>query len=245
MAKKAGLGQGFFIGGKDISGDVSSLDNVSSSRETLEVTGIDKSAIERVAGRGTGEMTFTTFFNDAANQQHAALKAVARTDVVACYFQSSTLGETAAGMVAKQMSYDTTRGSDGSITNYVQLSANSNVLEWGNTVTAGKITHSSAGSSTGAVTSSSAAGGAAYIQIFSLDSGTPTFVLQDSSDTTNGTDGSWATLITFATQAVGAERKTVSGTVNKGLRLTTTGSFSNAVVAVMLRRGESVDVEGY
>jgi len=245
MAKKSGLGQGFFIGGKDISGDVSSVDTVASPKEVLDVTGIDKSAVERIAGRGSGEISFTTFFNDAANQQHAALKAVARTDVVGCYFQSSTLGETAAGIVAKQMSYDTTRGTDGSLTNSVQLLANSNVLEWGNTVTAGKITHSSAGSSTGAVTASSAAGGAAYIQIFSLDSGTPTFVVQDSSDTSNGTDGSWATLLTFATQAVGAERKTVSGTVNKGLRITTTGTFSNAVIAVMLRRGESVDAEGY
>jgi len=245
MAKKTGLGQSFYIGGKDISGDVSAMDNVSSPKEVLDVTGIDKSAIERIAGRGSGEVSFTTFFNDAANQQHAALKSVSRTDVVACYFQSSTLGETAAGIVAKQMNYDTTRGTDGSLTNSVQLLANSNVLEWGNTVTAGKITQSSAGSTTGIVTASSPAGGAAYIQIFSLSSGTPTFVLQDSSDTTNGTDGSWATLLTFATQAVGAERKTVSGTVNKGLRITTTGTFSNAVIAVMFRRGEAVDAEGY
>ena len=42
-----------------------------------------------------------------------------------------------------------------------------------------------------------------------------------------------------------SERKTVSGTVNRYLRLTTTGTFVNCIFAVAIRRGEAVDDEAY
>jgi len=245
MAKKSGLGQSFFIAGYDLSGDVGSFDRISSPVELLLATGINKSAVERIPGKRSGEISFRNFFNDAANQQFAALKAPPTADVVAVLFISSTLGEVAAGLLAKQMNFDWDRNESGDLLGLVQCLGSGKVLEWGESVTAGKITHSSSGSSTGKVESQTTAGCALYLQVMSVASGTPTFVVQDSSDTTNGIDGSWATLGTFTIQSQGAERITVSGTVEKAVRATTTGSFSNAVFAMMIRRGESVDVEGY
>lgn len=228
-----------------MSGDVGSIERAGSPRTTLEVTGLDKSAIERLLGTASGELAFNTFFNDAANQSHAALKGLPTADVDVLWFLGTTLGDVAAGMTAKQVNYDWQRPQDGSLLGSVQCLGSGRILESGKSVTAGKITHSSASSSTGDVTDQTTSGAVGFLQIFSVGSGTPTFIIEDSSDTTNGIDGTWVTLISFATQAQGAERKTVSGTVDKGLRARTTGSFSAAVFAMALRRGESVDTEGY
>lgn len=245
MAKKAGYPQNFFIGGYDLSGDVGVMDRVAGPRTTLAANGLNSSAMERLIALSSGEMSFRTYFNDAANQQHVALKGLGTTDKVAMWFTGTTLDDVCAMLNGKQINYDPTRGADGSLLFLTQVLGNADPIEWGNTVTAGKITHSSAGSSTGSIGTQTTNGAVGYINIFSVGSGTPTFILQDSQDTSNGIDGTWATLITFATQAQGAERKEVSGTIDKGLRMTTTGSFANAVFAVGLRRGESVDDVAY
>lgn len=246
MAKSTGLGQNFYLGGHDLSGDVGSLENVSTPMTTLDATGIDKSAMERIAGTHSGEISFSTYFNDAALQEHIALKGLPTTDVLASYTMGTALGDTSAHIVAKQINYDWTRGADGSLMGTVQLLSNSVGLEWGELVTAGKITLSSAGSTVGSVAGAGTSNGcAAVLHVFSLSSGTPTFKVQHSSDTSNGSDGSWSDLITFTIQAQGVERLSASGTCSKGLRITSTGTFSNAVIAVTLRRGESTDVEGY
>ena len=51
MAKKAGLGQSLFQGNFDISGDTSAISSWSTPVGMLDVTGIDKSAFERIQGR--------------------------------------------------------------------------------------------------------------------------------------------------------------------------------------------------
>lgn len=252
MPKEAGLGDLYFQNGYDLSGDVGSLSRVASPRATLPVTGINSSAIERVQRQSDGEISFNSWFNDAANQEHAALKA--KTDPSYCmYVAGGALGDPVAMLVAVQTNYDGNRGADGALALSVQALSKGNVagtitdrgLEWGTLVTGGKVTIASAGAATGEVTAQTTAGAALMLQVFSLASGTPTFVAQDSSDTTNGIDGTWATLKTFTIQAQGAERLTVAGTVEKGLRLNATGTFSNAVVALGVRRGESTDSVAY
>ncbi len=241
MAKKSGLSQNFYLGGYDLSGDVGAVATAASPKSALAITGLDKSAVERVLGLADGELSFNTWFNDATDQEHAALKGLPTTDAVALYLMGTALGDAAAGLAGKQINYDWSRNDDGSLKGSVQVLANGTPLEWGDAVTAGKVTHASASSSTGSVGAQSTAGAMGYLQVFSVGSGTPTFVIEDSSDTTNGSDGTWATLLTFATQVQGAERKTVTGTVEKGLRATTTGTFTNAVFAMALRRGTAND----
>jgi hypothetical protein len=62
MAKQSGLGDNFYIGGYDLSGDVSSLDAISGGPALIDVTSIKKSANERIGGQRDGSMKFTTWF---------------------------------------------------------------------------------------------------------------------------------------------------------------------------------------
>ena len=88
-------------------------------------------------------------------------------------------------------------------------------------------------------TGSSAAGAICFIQRFSRASGTPTYVIEDSTD-----NSAWATLLSMTTTGGAAphtERKTVTGNVDRYLRLTTTGTFTTAIVHASFRRGTSDD----
>ena len=249
MAKKSGLGQQIFVHGYDLSGDVSAIDNAGSPRNLMDATALNASAHERMVGLSDGNISVSSWFNDASEQEHAAYSGLLTTNRIVLWAFGATRGDVAAGLVAKQMNYDGSRGADGSLALSVEsLGASGVPLEWGNTLTTGKETHASAGSSTsrddGAATT---AGMAGYLEIDDCDSGTPTVLIQHSSD--NGVGDAWATVLTFA--AVGyasaptAERVTVSGTVKRYLRVTTTGSFANLDFCVATRRGESVDDEAY
>ena len=82
------------------------------------------------------------------------------------------------------------------------------------------------------------------MQLIDINSGSPTFKIEDSAN-----NSSWADLVSFTAVANGneptAQRVEVSGTVNRYLRVTSTGTFSNAKFIIMYRRGESVDVTAY
>ncbi len=253
MSKGSGLGDGLLVTGYDVSGDVGAIQKISTSKPSLNATGINSSAKERLQGAADGGIDFSVFFNDAAGQEHVVLKAAAAIEYY-LYLHGSTLGNVCAMLVGLQTKYDWSRNQDGSLTGSVSGVSKGAIgatktdysLEWGTQITAGKITHASATSSTGEVTASSASGAAAQLQIMSLGSGAPTVLIEHSSDTTNGIDGAWATLLTFTIGAANlAERITVSGTVNKGLRATTTGVFTNLVFAIGLRRGTAVDTVAY
>lgn len=64
MAKTSGLGDNFYIGGYDLSGDVSAVDKISGPIATLDSTGINKSANERLFGTRDAALQFTTYFNN-------------------------------------------------------------------------------------------------------------------------------------------------------------------------------------
>lgn len=246
MAKKSGLGGSFWIGGYDLSGDVSTISNAGSPRQTLEVTGLDKSAIERIMGLSDGNMEIAVWFNDAALQEHVALSTLPTADRLALYAQGGGIGDVAAGIQGKQINYDWTRGVDGSLAGVVQVQGSAGVpLEWMVMLTAGVDVAASSGSVASKDDSASSASGlAAILQVVDIDSGTPTVVLEDSAN-----DSTWATLISFTAVANGAEptaeRKTVAGTVDRYLRVTTTGTFTNLDYALAYRRGATVDDEAY
>lgn len=86
MAKETGLGMSIAVddsGGtaRTISNDVISLD-FSTPRGVQDVTGLDKSAVERLLTMADGQVTLNGVFNDAANQSHDVLKTVPSTSVV-------------------------------------------------------------------------------------------------------------------------------------------------------------------
>ena len=247
MAKQSGLGHNFFIDGYDLSGDVSAVDTWSTPVESVDVTSISKSAMERIQGRVDFDGSFTSYFNDSALAQHAALSGGVTTDRNVSWTFGSTVGDVACGVVAKQIDYPMTRGTDGSLTATIPISGNGVIAEWGNLLSAGKITHSSATTVASKDDSaSSSAGASAIIQSASLASGTATVKIQHSAN-----DSSWSDLITFTNVAYAtyagrvAERKTVSGTVNRYLRIVTSGTFSNLVFVIHYRRGASTDRVAY
>jgi hypothetical protein len=64
MAKSSGLGDNFYIGGYDLSGDVASLDKISAPIGTIEATPVKNLAEVRLFGQRDGTMQFTTYFEN-------------------------------------------------------------------------------------------------------------------------------------------------------------------------------------
>ena len=64
MAKRSGLANAAFVGGYDLSSDISAVDRIGGGPAALEQTAIDKSAYERIGGLRAGEISFTTWFDD-------------------------------------------------------------------------------------------------------------------------------------------------------------------------------------
>jgi len=67
MAKASGLGDNFYIGGYDLSGDVASLDKISAPIATLEATAVKQVAEARLFGQRDGAMQFTTYFENTGS----------------------------------------------------------------------------------------------------------------------------------------------------------------------------------
>lgn len=246
MSKSSGLGNRLYIDGYDISGDVGAISSLTTPRGVQENTGIDKSAVERLLLLSDGELSFDTFFNDATDQLHDVLSTLPTTNRQGIFAKSTTRGEPGFAMVCKQINYDWTRSADGALAGTTQLmNADGNTPAWGDMI-AVKETIASAGDLTGHIDASDAStadGVVAYLQIFTLGSGTPVITLQDSSDTTDGDDGSWSTIGTFTiNSARSAERLSVAGTIEKGLRIEASGTFTNLVVAALIRRGTANDI---
>ena len=245
MAKQSGISDAIYVGGRDLSGNVTSVDTVSARRATIDTPTIDSAAMVRLQGQADGEITVTSWFDDGTNLEHDAFSPLPTTDVTVLYCRGTAADSPAAGLVAKQINYDGSKSQDKALTLNVQcLSSGGVPLEWGVLLQA-EATHSSAGSSSSKDDGSSTSNGlAAYLQLIDINSGSPTFKIEDSAN-----NSSWADLVSFTAVANGneptAQRVEVSGTVNRYLRVTSTGTFSNAKFIIMYRRGESVDVTGY
>ena len=252
MAKISGLGQQLYLGGYDLSGDVGSIDSAGSPTNLLDVTSINKSAVERIYGLRTGQLSFTAFFNDATDAEHDALKGLPTADVLALWLMSTTRGDACAALTAKQIDYDATRGADGSLTFKGDLQGTAGLfLEYGKILVA-KKTHASATDETGIDHGSQTTIGAVgFLQHFGaadpIPTGTIEYDIEDSSDSTNGVDGAWANLLAFSDVATPwaeiAQRVAVNGTVEKWTRASTNGTFTNADFAMGLRRRQTNEVD--
>lgn len=242
MSKQSGLGDNFYVAGYDVSGDIGSIEAISCPQATIDATGISKSAMERLPGKRDGHMEWSSFFNDAALASHVAHKSLPRTDVGLYYARGTTLGNPAAAMTAKQIDYAGNRDEDGGFTFKISGEANSFGLDWGRQMTAGVRSDTSAtnGSSVDFGTGSTAFGLQAYVQVFSFTGTSVTIKLQESSD--NGAGDAFADVTGGAFTVVSAaptfERIQTSRTqtIERYLRVVTTGTFSQCSFAVMVAR---------
>jgi len=245
MAKQGGLGDNLFVGGYDLSGDIMSLGRVGGGpATTLPVTGIDKSAMERLGGGRDGAMDVTSYFNKATGQAHPRFSSLPTTDVIATYCRGTTLGNPAAAINAKQVGYDGNRPSDGSLTFAVQTLSNGYGLEWGRQLTAGKRTDGSAtnGSSVDLLAASPGAFGLQmYVHLFAFTGTSVTIKIQESSDDGSGDAFADVTGATTGALTTVQALRVATGLINveRYLRVVTTGTFSNAVFAVMATRNDT------
>lgn len=244
MAKSTGLGDNFYVDQYNLSGDTNSLSAVAGGNAPIDVTGIDKSAFERIGGKRDGRIEWVAYFNDTAGQAHPALSTLPSTDRIVSYYRGTTIGNGAASMTSKQINYDGTRAETGEFTFAVQALANAYGLEWGRMATDGRRTDASATSAASVTALDGAAGTSfglqAYLHVFSLSSGTPTVKLQESSD--NGADAyTDVTGGTFGVVSVGSYRIATATNlaVERYLKVVTTGTFSNLVFAVNVVRNDA------
>lgn len=240
MAKQSGLGDNFYVGGYDVSLDVASLDQVSGGPALLDVTGIKQSANARIGGLRNGDLQFTSYLDITQGSPPYwvdNLHTLPRTDVIAMYFRGTTLQNPAMCINGKQINYDPTRDNTGGLTLRTEIQSDGFGLEWGEMLTAGLRTDTVA--TTGpAITDAGATsfGGQAYFMVTAFTGTSVTIDIQSS--TTSG--GTYATtgLTSSAFTAIGAQRVAVSNTttINQFLKVVTTGTFSNAVFAVVFVR---------
>lgn len=242
MAKQTGLGDQLFIGGYDIGADVSAIGSLSTPRETLPSTGITKFANERLFGKRDGMAEFVTYFNKATDQQHLALRGLPRTDVQVMYLRGTTIGDESFSINGKQLNYDPTRGDDGALTFAVSVQSNSYGADWGNQLTAGKRTDTTATNGASIDTLASAAFGfQAYLQVFSFTGTSVTVTLEDSADNVSFlpiTSGAFTAATGRTFERIQSSSDTA--TVRRYIRAVTSGTFSSAVFAVSVTKNDAL-----
>jgi hypothetical protein len=246
MAKQSGLGDNFYVGGYDISGDTASLDEIGGGPAVIDVTGINKPAFERIGGLRDGRIEWTSHFNVGAGTDgtHNRLATLPYTDRHLMYFRGTTLGGPAACLVGKQLNYDMTRADDGKLSIKVRAESNSYGIEWGTSLTAGKRSDTTAtnGTSVDFGTGSTAFGAQFYLQVFSFTGTSCTVKIQESSD--NGAGDAFADVTggTFtAATGITVERLQTgrTQTVERYLRAVTTGTFTQCTFAVVAIRNDT------
>jgi hypothetical protein len=241
MTKSTGLGDNFYLGGYNLSGDVGSLGTIGGGNAPLEVTGIDKSGYERLGGQRTGTIEFTAYHNDAALAEYPALSTLLTSSRQAMYFRGTVLGNAAAACIGKQVNYDWTRGADGSLTKAIQVQSDGYGLEWGLQLSAGIATVVAVGNGTGIDTTASLSFGAqAYLQVFSFSGTDVTIKVQDSADDVTYADVTGLTFTSITGGVPLTERlaTTSTATIRRYLRyrVVTSTSFTSVGFALMINK---------
>jgi hypothetical protein len=119
VAKESGLGwttlsvDGSDTAANDIKNDVTNFE-FATPRAVQEITGVDKSAIERLLLLADFSITLNGVFNDAADKSHATFKDVGSTSV------TRTVSLAVSGQTLNNecllTDYQLNRGDDGSLT---------------------------------------------------------------------------------------------------------------------------------
>jgi len=244
MAKSTGIGDNCYVGGTDVSGDINSAGPIRGGPLALDLTDITQGAYARQGGKRDGEIAFVSYFDTTT--AHPVLSALPTADVHVMYFRGTAgpPGPSAvAALVSKQINYDGNRADDGSFLFSVDAQANGFGLEWGDALTAGKRTDTTATNGTGTdlVAVSTAFGWQAYLQVFSVTGTSVTVTVQDSADNISFANmgGGGGAFTAVLSPGPGVQRLVSPGatdTVRRYVRAITTGTFSNAVFAVAFMR---------
>lgn len=250
MGKATGLGDALYVAGRDLSGDTQALGAIGGGPAALDVTGINKSAYERIGGLRDGRIEWTSFFNDATGAAHPTLKTLPTSDVQILYCRGTTLGNPAAGMVAKQVNYDGSRGADGMFTFALQAQSNGYGLEWGRLLTAGSATQTGAsgsGTSIDLGTGTVSFGGQMYLQVTDFTGTDITFGVETSSD--NGAGDAFAGIGSLEQQVTTANTTFRTATsssqaIERYARYYwyTSGGFTTCTFAIMFTRNDTATV---
>lgn len=237
MSKQSGLGDNLLIGGYELSNDIGSLSRISGSHAVQDVTGIDKSAVERITLVRDGEISYSAYYNPSADRAHDRLSLLPTADAITTYLRGTALGGEAAALVGKQINYDGTRAADGSYLFQVQALANAYGLEWGTQLTAGLVAHTTDGDDGTGVdfAAGQSFGLQAYLQVTEFTGTNATISIQDSDD--NGVDP-WTNVASFTvvTGAHTSERIQTSRTeaIKRYVRVSSTGTFTTMTLQVMV-----------
>ena len=244
MAKNTGLGQALFVQGYDLSTDASALDGAGYNQEMLEITGIDKSATERVAGRLESTITVNGWFDNADDKAHEAYTVSNKLptgDRVVTYQMGTAITEPSLFLNAKQANYDVTNSPGNALATTASFSSTASVsgfdgVAFGVMLDAGATTYTSTTNGTTVDQSaSSAAGSVACLQFISGASVSSLVAkIQHSSDS-----ASWSDIITFSTISANtptAEILSMEGTVNRYVRVQYTLSGTNAKCQMSFHR---------
>lgn len=243
MAKTSGLGDQLYIGAVNVSGDIGSLGRIGGGLAgTFNVTGIDKSAYERVGGKRDGSMEFSSWYNSSGVTTigaHAAVKSLPTADILVSYFRGSAIGNPAASCNAKQVDYSEKRGEDGALSFDVSAQADAFGLEWGNMLTAGIRSDTTATNGTGFDWGAATTFGfQAYLHVFSFTGTSVTITLQDSPDNvtyTAITGGAFASVSAPGVQRIAASPASIA----RWTRVITAGTLSQCSFAVSFVRNET------
>lgn len=245
MPKESGIGDNFYADQYNISGDINSVGSISAPLATLDVTDITQAAPERLAGLADGNISFTALWNGDAGHIVPIFKDINRNDVQLSYFHRQLVGNPAASMIAKRISFDPTRGADGDLKIGCNAQANGYGLEWGRQLTAGVQTFTGTANGTSIDTLASAAfGGQLYLHVFAFTGTSATVSIQHSND--DGVGDAYAAVDTdsaaYVVDAVGAHRTQTgrTATVKRYVRLRAAGTFTNLVIAVNFVKNQAL-----
>lgn len=122
MAKESGLGMAITLDdnsgtGRVVSNDITSCE-VATPRATLDVTGVDKYAPERLLGLADGSCTLTAVFNDASNRWHDVCKTIPSSAAASRTLVLVHSGQTLT-MEVLLTDYPLSRGDDGKLVSAV------------------------------------------------------------------------------------------------------------------------------
>ena len=221
MTIQSGIGDRFYVAGYDLSGDVASIDTLSTPVALLDRTNITQAAMDRMTGLRDASFSFTTYFDAEEDGAHDVLSALPTTDVMALYTRGLGIG--VPGLIvptAKQIGYDPTRGQDGSLTMSVQVNAKRFAgagdypARWGEMITNGVWNPGSDGATDVAASISTAATGIGFYvaarRVDASDTGGHTITIEDRTLEGSGAFSTYVTIpFTNAELAAGTAIKYV------------------------------------
>ena len=132
MAKQNGLGDYFAVDDssgslREISLDVVSL-TTNTGRALQDVTGIDKSGMERLQLLADGSFSVSGVFDAASNMEHAVFSDMANTRTATYCIGGNDASNPKLSMEMLISSYNLSRGADGSLTWTAELSLQSGTV---------------------------------------------------------------------------------------------------------------------